>query len=193
MAESAMVARIARFIVVLITAVFVSPLTWAQYRCVENGKTIITDRPCAGDVAPSAPTGNAPKVIGDPGNAAYSTLDGDWRGQVQFQASMQGRPIPDAHAVIPTVLSIDRRGKVTGSSPENGCKLVGIAAPGMMPTVIGLDITLSGCNYQDFNRRLSGTLSLYPAQKYAQLWVYAFPVDLLRPGRTFDIKGTLRR
>lgn len=173
-------------------AVAVAP-AFAQYRCVENGKTIITDRPCAGDVAASVPTGNSPKVIGDSGNAAYSTLDGDWRGQVQFQASIQGRPIPDAHAVIPTVISIDRRGKVTGGASENGCKVMGIAAPGTMPTLIGLDITLSGCKYQDFNRRLSGTLSLYPAKKQAQLWLYAFPVDLLRPGRTFDIKGTMRR
>lgn len=182
-----------KWIILLLLSALASSAAFAQYRCVENGKITFTDKPCVGDAVPSAPTGNAPKVIGDPGNAAYSTLDGDWRGQVQFQASMQGRPVPEAHAVIPTVLSIDRRGKVTGSSSENGCKVMGLATPGMMPTVRGLDITLSGCKYQDFNRRLSGTLSLYPAQKQAQLWVYAFPVDLLRPGRTFDIKGTLRR
>jgi hypothetical protein len=69
----------------------------------------------------------------------------------------------------------------------------GIASPGIMPTILNLDITLSGCSYPKLNRRLTGTLALVQAQKYAQFWIYAYPVDFLDPGWAFDIKGTMRR
>ena len=179
--------------VLLLAGLLVSPMALAQYRCVENGKTIFSDRPCAAEAVPTVPTGNHPKVVGDAGNAAYSTPNGDWRGQVQFQVPQMSQPVAEAHAVIQAVLAIDPQGKVTGSSPENGCKFVGIAGPGMAPTILNIDVTLSRCRYPGFNRRLHGSLSLYPAQKYAQLWIYAHPVELLRPGRSFEIKGTLRR
>ena len=179
--------------VLLLAGLLASPMALAQYRCVDNGKTIFSDRPCAAEVVPTAPTGNRPKVVGDAANAAYSTPNGDWRGQVQYQALQMSQPVPEAHAVIQAVLAIDPQGKITGSSPENGCKLVGIAGPGMTPTILNIDLTLSSCRYSGFNRPLHGSLSLYPAQKYAQLWIYAHPVDLLRPGQSFEIKGTLRR
>lgn len=166
---------------------------WAQYRCVENGKTVFTDKPCASQAAPTAPVGNSPKVIGDTTNSAYSTGYGDWRGQVQYQVSQNGSPVTEAHSVVQTTFSIDPQGKIAGISPENGCKMKGIAAPGLMPTILNVDITLSGCKYPDLNRRLSGTLALFPAQQQAQFWIYAMPVDLLKPGRSFDIKGTMRR
>ena len=178
---------------ILLIGLLISPFAVAQYRCVENGKTLFTDKPCASDVAPAVPTGNSPKVIGDAGNNAYSTGYGDWRGQVQYQASINGQPISEAHAVVQTTLSIDPQGKITGSSPENGCRMKGIATPGPMPTILYLDITLTGCHYSSLNRRLSGTLSLYPAQKQTQFWIYAHPVNLLKPGQSYDIKGTLRR
>lgn len=172
----------------------ITPLhSWAQYRCIENGKTVFTDRPCTGETTLSPPSGGSPKVIGDAANSAYSTGFGDWRGQLQYQASLNGKPISEAHAVVQTTVTIDPQGKITGISPENGCKMKGIASQGMMQTILNLDITLSGCKYPDLNRRLSGTLALYPAQQQVQFWIYAMPVDLLKPGRSFDIKGTMRR
>ncbi len=170
-----------------------TPCAWAQYRCVENGKAVFTDKPCSTQSALAAPTGNSPKVIGDSANSAYATRYGDWRGQVQYQASLNGQPITEAHAVAQTMISIDPQGKITGSSPENGCKMKGISSPGMAPTILNLDITLSGCNFQKMNRRLFGTLALYPAEKHAQFWIYANPVDLLSPGWSYDVKGTMRR
>ncbi len=167
--------------------------SWAQYRCIENGKTVITDRACASDTVTMPPGGNSPKIIGDSENSAYSTGYGDWRGQVQYQATQNGQSIPEAHVVVQTTISIDPQGKITGSSPENGCRMKGIVAQGMMPTILNLDVTLSGCKYSDLNRRLTGSLALYPAQKQAQFWLYGMPVDFVRPGRSFDIKGTMRR
>lgn len=176
-----------------ITLCFASSVL-AQYRCIDNGKVTITDRPCADSTAsPPTPAGNAPKIIGDQGNSGYTSLFGDWRGQVQYQASYRGAPVADAHAIIQTTISIDPQGKISGLSPENGCKLKGIAAPGLTKQILNLDITLSNCNFTKLNRRLGGTLALYPAEKQAQFWIYAIPVAFTDPGWSYDIKGTMRR
>lgn len=166
---------------------------FAQYRCVENGKTLYTDKPCGEQAAVPATSGGTSKVIGDAANSGYSTPYGEWRGQVQYQASYQSKPVAEAHAVVATTISIDPQGKVVGASPDNGCKIKGVASPGMASTLLNLDVTLTGCHYAKLNRRLFGTLVLYPAEKHSQFWVYAHPVDLLNPGWSFDIKGTVRR
>lgn len=180
-------------IALLIIGLILAPLANAQYRCVENGKTIFQERPCVAEPPHSVPTGNNPKVIGDAGNSAYSSGYGDWRGQLQYQASINGQPISEAHAIVQTTISIDPQGKIAGASQENGCKMKGLASPGVMPSILNLDITLTGCHYPNLNRRLSGTLALYPAQKQTQFWIYAAQIDLRKPGHSFDIKGTLRR
>ena len=180
-------------LIILLLGTMASPFVLAQYRCVENGKTLFTDKPCAANEAPTLPPGSSPKVIGDSDNSAYSTGYGDWRGQVQYQATFRGQAVSEAHAVVQTTVSIDPQGKILGSSPENGCKMKGIASPGIGQTVLNLDITLSGCTFSKLNRRLTGTLALYPAEKRTQFWIYAYPVDFLNPGWSYDIKGTLRR
>lgn len=151
------------------------------------------DRPCTSEPSVRSGGGSTSKLIGDQTNSAYSTPYGEWRGQVQYQTIYQGKPVAEAHAVVPTTVSIDPQGKVSGASPENGCRMKGIASPGVSRALLNLDVTLSGCHYARLNRRLSGTLALYPAEKHAQFWIYAMPVDLLNPGWSYDIKGTLRR
>lgn len=178
---------------VVLLGLLLSPIAMAQYRCVENGKTLFTDKPCISEATSPPLKGNSPKVIGDSANSAYSTRYGDWRGQIQYQASVYGQPISEAHAIAQATLSIDPQGKIFGSSPENGCKLKGISSPGVTPTVLNLDITLSGCNFQKLNRRMFGMLALYPAEKQAQFSIRAQPVDLLNPGWSYDIRGTMRR
>lgn len=178
---------------VFLLGLVLSSISMAQYRCVENGKILITDKPCANSDAPKLPQGNSPKIIDDSANSMYSTSFGNWRGQVQYQATYQGQPHPDAHAIVQMTVSIDPKGRILGSSPENGCQMKGIASPNTMPTVLNLDITLTGCTFKKLNRRLTGTLALYPAEKRAQFWIYAHPVDLFNPGWSYDIKGTMRR
>lgn len=187
-----MIVSLIRLSAFVLATLLTPSLASAQYRCVENGKTLFTDKPCNSEPTPP-PVGSAPKVIGDSGNSGYASPYGDWRGQVQYQASYQTKPIADAHAVVQTTISISSQGKVTGSSPENGCKMKGVASPGMSKNLLNLDITLSGCSYDKLNRRLFGTLAMYPAEQHAQFWIYAHPVDLLNPGWGFDIKGTMRR
>lgn len=109
-------------------------------------------------------------------------------------AMQRGLPVAEAHAVVPLVLKIESGGKITGAATENGCRISGVALPGFSKDSLALDVTLSGCAYPGYNRRLGGTLGLILPQKYAQLWIYAMPIDFLRPsGMSYDIKGSLRR
>lgn len=172
-----------------------STTAMAQYRCVENGKTVFTDRPCPTD-GPSTeqpPQGNASKVVGDAGNSAYGTPFGTWRGQIQYQAKGSGGINQEAMAVVAMTIDINPQGRVLGSSPENGCRFRGIASPGNIPTSIALDITFAGCNFNGYNRRLFGTLSVNPTQKYAQFSLNGSHLSPLASMNFFDIKGTLRR
>ena len=167
----------------------------AQYRCVENGKTLFTDRPCLTD-APSPenpPKGNAPKVIGDAGNSAYRSPYGSWRGQIQYQEKGPAGINRTAMAVVPMLMDIDPQGRVVGSSPENGCRFKGIASPGSIPTSIALDITFSGCYFAGYNRRMFGSLAIHQAQKFAQFSLMGHHITPLFASYFFDVKGTLRR
>ena len=84
-------------IALLIVSLFVAPLALAQYRCVENGKTVFRDRPCTTEAAPDVLKPD--KMIGDSTNAAYSTTNGTWRGQVQFMAKAGTAVVSEAHSV----------------------------------------------------------------------------------------------
>lgn len=172
----------------LVTGLLVSGAAFAQHRCVENGKTILTDRPCAGESMPAAPGGA--NSIGSVGSAGYATTNGAWRGQVQFMAKAAGAVINEAHAVVPFVIELDPQGGVTGTG--NNCSIKGIAAPSPTDTITTLDITLSGCAYAGFNRQMTGRLTLYKAQKYVDFSVQSYDMQR-RPTGYYEIKGTLRR
>jgi hypothetical protein len=178
--------RVALLVVGLLSA----PLALAQYRCVENGKTVFQDRPCIADAGTSAQKPD--KVIGDSANAAYSTTNGTWRGQVQFMAMAGTAVVSEAHSVGLFVIDIDPRGKVTGSASEAGCVLKGIAKPSMVPTITELDVTLSKCTYPGYNRQMGGRLALYSERQYVDFSLVAYDINK-RPSGHYEIKGTLRR
>jgi len=173
------------------------PAAFAQYRCVENGRTTLTDRPCSGDKpVTSQPQPNQigeKTVHGDAANSAYGSPSGTWRGHVQYQGTSSGSVVQEAMAVVPMVIDIDPRGQIKGSTSENGCVLKGIAAPGFTPTVLNLDVTLTGCQYKGLNRRFSGHIVVNQAQKYAQFSLSGSHVVPMGKMTMFDIKGTLRR
>lgn len=95
--------------------------------------------------------------------------------------------------MVAITMDIDPQGRVLGSSPENGCRFRGIASPGNIPTSIALDVTFAGCHFNGYNRRLFGTLSVNPPQKYAQFSLNGSHVSPLASMSFFDIKSTLRR
>lgn len=178
---------------VLLALLSVATSALAQYRCVENGKTVFTDRPCATELPVSSRPQPQPAAAATAGDAAYSTTAGAWRGQAQFQATVNGAVVGDAHSVVPMVIEIDPQGKITGVSTDNGCRLLGVASPGFLPTMANLDITFTNCEYPGFNRRMSGTLSVYQGQKHAQLSLNGIQMAPGRIAATYDIRATLRR
>jgi hypothetical protein len=166
------------------------------YRCLQNGQTVLTDKPCEGTSAqPSfgasavSPGGAAAKQVSAP-----QSVVGDWRGQTQYQGSENGQQIGEAHTVVPLTMTFSADGKISGLSPDNGCRWLGVWSPGSTPRLFLLDVSFSGCRYAGFNRRFSGSLIATFPEQSAQLTLQAF--DVFHPGqnaRMYDIKATLRR
>lgn len=122
----------------------------------------------------------------------YSSPYGEWRGQAQYQAFINSASDPAAHTVTTLALSIDPQGKVIGISTENGCRMLGIAAPGSTQIVVKLDVTVRDCKYAGLNRTYKGHLAVYSKEGYAALSLQALHVGR-GVGGTFNIKSTMRR
>lgn len=179
-------------------AVIVSVQTSAQtlYRCQEKGRTILSNTPCP-EAPPSAvlkAPAQQPEVARGIANVEagdYKTPFGAWRGQVQYQATTRGQLVAEAHAVVPLVLRIETSGKVTGISTDNGCKLLGIATPApYAPLLLQLDVTLSTCNFRDYNRRFTGNISIDERSRVANLSLNAYSVGV---ANAYNVKATMRR
>jgi len=175
------------------------------FRCIVNGKTTYTDKPCDAPALPGlegTTTSTRSEATGQAGKSAqpieldYTTPYGTWRGQAQYQATANGQPAPEAHVVVPLVIQVEKQGRVRGTSPENGCKMLGVAAPYFAPNVLSLDVTLSECRYPVLNRRYSGTLALYQSSNTLQFSLQSFNQGLAAVTKGpahFDIKATMRR
>ncbi len=102
----------------------------------------------------------------------------------------------EAHVVVPLVIEVEKQGRVRGTSPENGCKLLGVAAPYVVSNMLKLDVTLSECRYSALNRRYSGMLVLYQSGNSVQFSLRSLNpmVAVLMVGPSnFDIKATMKR
>lgn len=122
----------------------------------------------------------------------YESPYGEWRGQTQYQAFIKSTSDPAGHAVTDLTLNIDPKGKVLGTSPENGCHLLGLASPGITPTILTLNVTLTGCSYEGYNRTYNGNLSVFTKDHYAKFSLQALDVTAGKAG-TYNITATLRR
>jgi hypothetical protein len=186
-------------VVAVVLAALAAAVQAETYRCTVGAKTLLTDRPCDSDVPRQGAQAAAPASVAQPVanriDANYASPYGEWRGQAQFQATVAGAIAQEAHAVVPLTIVVNPQGKVIGSAPEVGCKIKGIAAPGVAATMLNLDLTLSECRYDGYNRRMSGYLSLYQAQKHAQLSLNGFVVSALPKHKpvAYDIRSTMRR
>jgi Domain of unknown function (DUF4124) len=153
------------------------------FQCRDSvGKVTFSNVPCAG--APSSAKAEE--------SAGYNTYLGEWRGQTQFKQTLAGQAAGTAHVVAPMTLMIDAGGKVTGASVEAGCRVLGVTVPGPVATVQSLDLTLSSCNENIFNRRYTGSFGLYTQQKYAEIFLVSPSMLTEKPG-AYSITATLRR
>lgn len=122
----------------------------------------------------------------------YSSPYGEWSGQTQYQAFIRTTSDPAAHIVTNLTINVDPQGKVTGTSAENGCRMLGLAAPGLTPTIVTLNVTLTGCAYSGYNRTYIGSLSVFSKEGYSKLSLQAFDVSSGKAG-TYNITATMRR
>jgi hypothetical protein len=116
--------------------------------------------------------------------------------QPQFhrRSDSGGQLIHDAHSVVLLTLTFTDDGKVSGLSPENGCKVLGIWSPGVTPRLFPLDVTLSDCRYEGFNRRYTGQLTATFEKLSGQLFLMAYTIPLPGvPVRRYDVGATLRK
>lgn len=125
-------------------------------------------------------------------SASYTTLYGEWRGQAQYQAFVNTTSDPAAHLITNLIVSVDPQGKVIGGSLENGCQLLGLAAPGIAPAIVTLDVTVTNCKYAGLNRTYRGMLSVNDKDKFATLSLQAVQIAAGKAG-TFNITSTMRR
>jgi hypothetical protein len=163
------------------------------YRCIKDGQTVLTDKPCDATASGAETAAPSSGVVGNQ-TASPESIVGQWRGQTQFQGAENGRELHEAHSVVPLVLTFSADGKVSGVSTDNGCTLLGLWAPGVTPRLFTLDVTLSDCRYAGLNRRYSGTVITASIDQSAQftLMVYTVPI----PGqsiRRYDVCATVRR
>ena len=105
-----------------------------SYRCVKNGKTTYTDKPCD---APTLPGMEAPaasrsrRAGGRTGKTAnsieldYTTPYGTWRGQARYQATVKGQTVSEAHVVVPLVIQVKRR-EGTGCKSREWLRMLGL-------------------------------------------------------------------
>ena len=126
-------------------------------------------------------------------NAEGVNLNGTWTGQAQFQATIGGEVVQSAHSVNTFMLIIEPHGKVIGVSKENGCKLLGIASPGIAATILTLDVTLSECAYKDYNYRYKGHLSFFDKKGHAKFELQFIKIRSGSKAKSANIKATLFR
>lgn len=121
----------------------------------------------------------------------YETFYGGWRGQAQFKQTASSGSDGTRRLITPLTLMIEAGGKVTGATQDSGCRILGVARPGPLPTEPALDLTVSSCKDRVFNLRYTGSLALYVRQRYATLHLVSLPRPVV--GTTYDISATLQR
>jgi hypothetical protein len=161
------------------------------YKCVKDGQITLTDKPCPdGKANTDASTSQSTTVV--PSSKDPSPV-GKWSGQIQYQEASNGRTVQAAHSVALLTAEFTADGKVMGSSPENGCQVLGVWSAGGQ-TLNWIDLTLSSCNYPDLNRRYHGSLILARPDSSGNLQVQSLGTPFSKDtAKVFDVKGTLRR
>jgi len=164
------------------------------YRCEQGGRVTYTDSPCSRPLvqqsaaAAAANAGAKQTVVG----GGYEKPHGPWRGEVQYQLMNAGLRSEGTHFVVPLIVEIAEEGKFVGASPDNNCRMLGIASPGHTPKMLNLDVTVSNCAATDLNQRYHGSLIMDTANRSAQLRLHAQRIGI---GMVLiaDIKATVRR
>jgi hypothetical protein len=90
-----------------------------------SGRVSYSTVPCSGQSKP-APSENEV--------SNYETFYGGWRGQAQFKQTASSGSNGTTRLLTPLTLTIEAGGKVTGATRDSGCRILGVARPGPLPT-----------------------------------------------------------
>ena len=160
------------------------------YKCVINGQTTLTDKPCLGENSESSNSRATPAVVA---SSKDPSPVGRWSGQIQYSEISNGQAVQGAHSVALMRTEFTADGKVTGSSAENGCQMLGVWSAGGQ-TLAWLDLTFDQCRISELNRRYHGSFILGRPDSSGQLQMQSLGAPFSKDtGKAFDIKGTLRR
>jgi hypothetical protein len=192
MSRNAFLANVAILMVGFVIGVPFTVAGTTVYKCVKDGQVTLTDKPCSSEKGNAdSPTGQSTTTV-VPSNKDPSPV-GKWSGQIQYQEASNGQTVQAAHSVALLTAEFTADGKVMGSSPENGCQLLGVWSAGGQ-TLNWIDLTLSNCNYPDLNRRYHGSLILARPDSSGNLQVQSIGTPFSKDtAKVFDVKGTLRR
>jgi hypothetical protein len=118
---------------------------------------------------------------------------GKWSGQFQYAEIFNGQTVQSVHSVALMSAEFSADGKITGSSHENGCQMLGVWSAGGQ-TLIWVDLTFDHCAADALNRRYHGSFILARPDSSGQLQLQSLGAPFSKDaGKAFDIKGTLRR
>jgi hypothetical protein len=162
------------------------------YKCVKDGQITLTDKPCPSDNG-NADSSTAQSTTTIVPSSKDASPVGKWSGQIQYQEASNGQTVQAAHSVALLTAEFTTDGKVMGSSPENGCQLLGVWSAGGQ-TLNWIDVTLSNCSYVGMNRRYHGSFILARPDSSGNLQVQSMgPPFSKDAAKVFDVKGTLHR
>jgi hypothetical protein len=192
MSRNALTTAVAILIVGYVMAVPSTIAGTTVYKCVKDGQITLTDKPCRNEKGNTdSPAGQSTASV-VPSSKDPSPV-GKWTGQIQYQEASNGQTVQAAHSVALLSAEFTADGKVMGSSPENGCQLLGVWSAGGQ-TLNWVDLTLSNCRYPDLNRRYHGSLILARPDISGNLQVQSIGTSFSKDtAKVFDVKGTLRR
>ncbi len=84
----------------------------------------------------------------------FDAISGHWSGAV----AMDARNIANVHSVGAFSMNIARAGEVRATH-ANGCRLEGTIEKGLSRNLYNLDLRMTGCHYESFNRQWTGHLA----------------------------------
>jgi Domain of unknown function (DUF4124) len=192
MSRNALTTAVAILIVGYVMAVPSTIAGTTVYKCVKDGQITLTDKPCPNEKGSTDSSAGQSTASVVPSSKDPSPV-GKWSGQIQYQEASNGQTVQAAHSVALLSAEFTADGKVMGSSPENGCQLLGVWSAGGQ-TLNWVDLTLSNCRYPDLNRRYHGSLILARPDSSGNLQVQSIGTSFSKDtAKVFDVKGTLRR
>ena len=107
----------------------------------------------------------------------FDNAVGTWWGQAEYLAKVNAVPDDAAQAVVDLTVTVEAGGKISGTSPANGCRLSGVLTPGSSAQVYRSQITVSGCRATNLNGRYMGPVSVKP-----QVGTLALSLAVSQPG-----------